>query len=547
MAGTPSAGPAHAVVLGASIGGLLAARVLADFYQEVTIVERDMLPVAPVNRRGVPQGKQIHVIQARGTQILDELFPNFVDELRAGGVTSWDDGDLSKLYISVAGHQMVRSGKVPSSQSMSIAFASRPFLEWHVRRRVRAIPNVRFLEGHDVVGLAATPDRERVTGARVVNRETNCLITLSADLVVDATGRGSRAPNFLEELGYGRPREDELTVQLAYACQPLRLAPGAVEEHMIALFPAPGRPKMFALFGYEHDTWMFSVGAVAGLQPPSQRADMLRFAADFAPTHALQAIRTGEPLGDVAHHRVPSNRWRRYDKLRRTPDGLLVFGDAVCSFNPIYGQGMTIAAIEATVLRDCLHRGQRALPRRFFRASAKKIRVAWQTAVGSDLALPEVVGPRPLSTRISNAFLDRVMTAAETDLTVAGQFMRVIGMIDPPTRLLRPSIVLRIAQANRVRRSEGRQRMSTSAMPLPIPQDTAGGVRPSQQTGERNPTMSVAVIDGRPPDLTRNANSRSANMDVPAECSNERPQHLPTQRIQNNVDDDNAPVTIVAW
>jgi 2-polyprenyl-6-methoxyphenol hydroxylase-like FAD-dependent oxidoreductase len=444
----------HALILGASMGGLLAARVLADFYRNVTVVERDVLPAAPVNRRGVPQGRQLHAIHARGTQILDELFPDFLDELRAGGVKSWDDGDFSKLCISVAGHQMVRSGSLGSPQSMSISFPSRLFLEWNVRKRVRAISNVTLLEGHDVVGLTATPARDRVTGARVVNRDITQETTLTADLVVDATGRGSRTPNFLEELGYGRPPEDELNVHLAYACQLLRIAPGAVEEHLIALFPVPGRPKMFGLFGYENDTWMFGVGAMAGLEPPSQPADMLRFAADFAPAHALQAIRAAEPLGEVAHHRVPSNRWRRYDKMRRTPDGLLVFGDAICSFNPIYGQGMTVAAIEATVLRDCLRLGERGLPRRFFRASAKKIRVAWQTAVGSDLTLPEVVGPRSASMRITNAFLDLVMTAAETDPIVTGQFLRVIGMIDPPARLLSPSILRRIARANRSPRTD---------------------------------------------------------------------------------------------
>jgi 2-polyprenyl-6-methoxyphenol hydroxylase-like FAD-dependent oxidoreductase len=132
--------------------------------------------------------------------------------------------------------------------------------------------------------------------------------------------------------------------------------------------------------------------------------------------------------------------------MRRLPDRLLVVGDAVCSFNPIYGQGMTVAAIEATVLRDCLRREDRDLTRRFFSASAEKVRIAWQTAVGSDLALPEVVGPRPVSMRISNAFIERVLTAAEVDPVVAGQFMRVTGMVDPPTRLFRPSILLRVAR-----------------------------------------------------------------------------------------------------
>lgn len=437
----------HAVVLGASMGGLLAARVLADFYDRVTVVERDLLPADPVNRRGVPQGRLIHAIQARGTQILDELLPGFRDELAAGGVPSWEDGDFSRFRISVGGHQLTPAGRAPNSPS--VYFPSRPFLEWNVRRRVRAIPNVTILENHDVVGLSSTPDRDCITGARVADRDGGRERSLAADLVVDATGRASRTPNFLEELGYGRPPQDELMVHLAYSCQLLRVAPGALDEHMIAVFPEPGRPKMFGLIGYENDIWMFGVGAMAGLEPPRRRADMLGFAADFAPAHALEAIRAAEPLSEVIHYRVPSNRWRRYDKMRRTPDRLLVVGDAVCSFNPIYGQGMTVAAIEATVLRNCLRLGTRDLPHRFFRATAKHVRVAWQTAVGSDLALPEVAGPRPLTMRITNAYLERVMTAAETDPVVTGQFMRVVGMMDPPLRLFRPAMLLRVAQTGR--------------------------------------------------------------------------------------------------
>jgi 2-polyprenyl-6-methoxyphenol hydroxylase-like FAD-dependent oxidoreductase len=451
----------HAVVLGASMGGLLAARVLADFYDRVTVVDRDILPADPVNRRGVPQGRMLHAALARCTQVLDELFPGFVDDLKATGVDSWDDGDLSKLWLSAGGHQAVRSGKAPNAPM--VLFPSRPLLEWDVRRRVQEISNVVFLEGHDVLGLTATPERDRVTGARVVDRADDREKTLTADLVVDATGRGSRTPVFLEQLGYGRPTEDELVVQLAYACQPLRIAPGAVKEYMIVLFPKPGRPKMFGLTKYENNTWMFGVGTLAGAEPPSEPAEMLQFAADFAPPHVLEAIRTAEPLGEVVHHRVPSNRWRRYDKMRRTPEGLLVVGDAVCSFNPIYGQGMTVAAIEATVLRDCLRHGDRGLARRFFRASAKTVRVAWQTAVGSDLNLPEVVGPRPISMRFTNAFLERVLTAVEADPVVAGQFMRVTAMVDPPSRLLRPSILLRVMRAGGQRPTDVRSIDEASA------------------------------------------------------------------------------------
>ncbi|PRC44598.1 2-polyprenyl-6-methoxyphenol hydroxylase-like oxidoreductase, partial [Mycobacterium sp. ITM-2017-0098] len=273
-----------------------------------------------------------------------------------------------------------------------------------------------------------------------------------ADLVVDATGRGSRTPVFLEQLGYDRPAEDEVVVNLAYACQPVRVAPGSIEENFIAIFPEPGRPKMFAAIGYENDIAMFAVGAMAGLHPPRTAGEMLTFAADCAPAAALAAFADAVPTGEVAHHRVPSNRWRRYDKIRRLPDGLIVLGDAICSFNPIYGQGMTVAAIESIVLRDCLSRGDRDLPRRFFRSSAKKIRIAWQSATGSDLALPEVKGTVPLSMRLSNAYLDQVMTAAETDPTVMLRFMRVIGLIDSPAKLLSPAFMFRVVKSNRLRR-----------------------------------------------------------------------------------------------
>jgi 2-polyprenyl-6-methoxyphenol hydroxylase-like FAD-dependent oxidoreductase len=335
---------------------------------------------------------------------------------------------------------------------------------------------VAILEHHDVLALTSTTDRNRVTGVEVVDRETQRRTSLSADLIVDVTGRGSRAPVFLEQLGYDRPKEDEVIVHLAYACQPVRIAPGTVTENFIAVMPEPGRTKMFGAIHYENDTAMFAVGAMAGLEPPGNYPEMLEFAADVAPVAVLAAFADAEPLGEVTHYRVPSNRWRRYDKMRRFPAGLIVLGDAVCSFNPIYGQGMTVAAIEALVLRDCLRRGDKDLPRRFFRASAKKIRIAWQTATGSDLALPEVKGQPPLSMRLSNAYLDRVMTAAESDPVVMLSFLRVMGMMDSPARLLLPSFVFRVLRAKRSR-SQRPQLLSAThgeAAPATVQANSAG-------------------------------------------------------------------------
>ncbi len=184
---------------------------------------------------------------------------------------------------------------------------------------------------------------------------------------------------------------------------------------------------------------------------------MLAFAEGLAPAHVLEAIRAAEPLTEVCRFRYPESRWRRYDKMRRFPAGLLVLGDAICSFNPIYGQGMTVAALQAQALRQCLYRGANDLARRYFRAAAKPIGVAWRFAVGGDLNLPEVEGPRPLSLRLTNRYVDRLQTAAESDIVVAEQFTKVIALIDPPTRLLHPKMMIRVATANPRRRQRDSQ------------------------------------------------------------------------------------------
>ncbi|OQZ88299.1 2-polyprenyl-6-methoxyphenol hydroxylase-like oxidoreductase [Mycobacterium alsense] len=453
--------------------------MLADFYRTVTVVERDILPDGPATRRGVAQGGLPHLPAARGTQIMNELFPGFVDELVAGGARVWNDGDLSRFWVSFGGHRFLRSGTIPDPDSISGYYVSRPFIEWSLRRRVLAISNVEIVQGHDAVRLTAVPKRDRVTGVVVARRDSGAETSLAADLVVDATGRGSRAPAFLDDLGYPRPCEDQLTVHVSYAGLPIHIPPGMLREYLAFSGPEPSRPVCFAMFAGENDTYRLAVQTVAGQKPPADRIALLDCLADMAPEHLLDAARRAEPLADMAHYRFPSNRWRRYDKLARTPDGLIVVGDALCSFNPLYGQGMSVAAIEALILRDCLQQGDRDLPRRFFRTSAKEVRVAWQAAVGSDLTLPQIAGKRPLSIRMINAYLDRVLAAAETDPAVVQQFMRSMNLVDPPSRLLRPSTMLRVLKKSRKRRVAGEATIvaGTTAPDRTRQDGTIGGYR----------------------------------------------------------------------
>jgi 2-polyprenyl-6-methoxyphenol hydroxylase-like FAD-dependent oxidoreductase len=437
----------HAVVLGASMAGLLAARSLADFFDTVTVVERDPLLDTPTARRGVPQGRHVHGLLASGAQVLEELFPGILDELVRDGAHYFDGADLSRLSYELGGHPMVSTG---SASSFNLYLASRPFLEEHVRGRLRNIPNVTLLDEHDVVALTSTPGapgHSRITGARVADRRTGEDAALTADLVVDATGRAARTPFWLDSLGYGRPLEEHVNVHMTYASQALRMAPEAVHEVAFVVGYVPGRPRGFGMLRCENDTWMFTVTGVAGHEPPCDLVGMCEFVADCAPARMLAAVRAAEPIGEPVRHRMPSSQWRRYDKMRRFPEGLLVIGDAICSFNPIYGQGMTVAALEALALRHCLAGGTKDLAYRFFRDATAPIRQAWQLSTNADLALPEIDGTPPLVARLLNRYVDRVLTATEYDTAVLNQFVRVTSMLDPATRLLRPAMMWAAAGA----------------------------------------------------------------------------------------------------
>ena len=436
----------HAVVLGAGLAGLLAARVLVDAYGRVTVVERDLLPGTAENRRGVPQGRHAHLLVPRGAEILDELFPGLLDELVIGGAPVIRD--FSELRFAPGGH-LLRLEGAPTQPTPY--HPSRPYLEGHVRARVRALPPVEIIDGCQVAGLVTTPARERVTGVRVSRLAAGGTESvLDADLVVDATGRAGRTAAWLATIGYDPPREEQLTIRLKYASRHLRMPTGALGgAKVVGIGAEPDRPTGFALFAQENDRWVLTVFGYDEHHPPTDPEGFLRFVEAIAPPDVFAAIRDAEPLDDIVGYRFPANVRRRYERLRRFPAGLLVFGDAICSTNPAYGLGMSVAALQATALQHTLAGGNHDLGRRFFRAAAKPIAMAWQQVVGAELALPQVPGPRRLPVRVMNTYAQRVLIAAERDPATAERLLRVAALQDPPTRLFRPRTALRALLGNR--------------------------------------------------------------------------------------------------
>ncbi|XCI59520.1 hydroxylase [Mycolicibacterium parafortuitum] len=444
------------MVLGASMAGLLAARVLTEFYDRVTIVDRDELDDTAAPRHGVPQSRQPHVVLARCGQVVEELFPGVTDEMVGAGAHLWRSGDLGELYTRFSGHLVTRTGRLRDPEKLTLLHASRPFIESHVRRRVRALPAVTLVDRHDADALTWSADT--VTGVRVTSRPEHRQYEIAADLVVDATGRGSRTPALLERMGFARPREDHLTVHVSYVSMPVRIPDGLLNEILFIDMPMAGRPYGWAMSRCENNDWQVLVGTL-GIAPPAGEDEFYSYLRELMPAHAYAALLAGEPLADIALYKFPASRWRRYDKLTRMPCGLLVTGDAVASFNPIYGQGMTVAAVAAIALRECLRADGGELSRRFHRAAAKSIDIAWRTAVGSDLALPEVEGKRSLSMKMTTALLDRILLACETDPWMAQEFQMVTGMLAPPSRLVHPKVLRRVLAAR------GRQNLDADGVP----------------------------------------------------------------------------------
>ncbi len=438
----------HAIVMGGSMAGLLAARVLTDHFAHVTIVERDTLPVAAGQRRGVPQGQHTHGLLASGRRTLDRLFPGFSAELAGSGAIPGDM--LRDVRWFFEGAPLAR----PASDMQGL-MATRPFLEAGVRARVRQLPNVTVRDACQVAGLITIEAHAQVTGIRLLTGEA-----LEADLVVDATGRGSRTPQWLQALGYDAPAEERIEIGLGYTTRFFR----RVATHMngdlgMVAPPTPDGKRGGVMVAQEGQRWTVTLISHFVEPAPLDLPGFVAYAA-LLPSPAIhEVVRVAEPIGEGVTSRFPASVRRRYERLTRFPERFVVVGDGICSFNPIYGQGMSVAALEALALGEVLAQGTLSVGHRFFAKAAPIIDTPWTTAVGSDLRMPETVGPRNLGVTLINGYIARLHKAAHTDATLATTFMRVANLLAPPSDVLKPSTVGRVVigtLAGIVRRTLGR-------------------------------------------------------------------------------------------
>lgn len=432
----------RAVVIGGSMAGLSAAAVLASRFATVVIVERDAFPDHPADRKGVPQGRHAHGLLPSGMIRLEGWFPGLTQDLLADGAPLLDIGSDALWYQGGYRHRFPTGITSPMT--------SRALLEHHVRRRTLALPNVTVRPGTGAAGLLTDDDGTQVTGVLLADGTA-----IPADLVVDASGRQGRSLRWLEELGYEAPPITEVAIDVAYASrifQRDRSRDTGYDFAIVLAGPPTGRQGV--AIRMEGDRWIVTLAGVHGERPPSDDAGFLAFARSLPAPDIAELVESSVPLGAIVTHRLHSNQRRHVERMRRVPGGLVLLGDAVCSFNPTYGQGMTTATLQAEALGRALDQTtgvDARVVKAFYKRAAKAITPAWQLTTGADFALPATKGRKAPGTDLLNRLMPHVFHAARVDAAVCLRVIEVTSLLRPPPALLTPAMMLRVFRASRRR------------------------------------------------------------------------------------------------
>ncbi|MGW9025740.1 FAD-dependent oxidoreductase [Streptomyces sp. NPDC055722] len=438
MSETGSVRRCTAIVIGGGMTGILTASVLADVAR-VTVIERDVLPEEPAPRKGLPQGRHAHLLWSGGVKALEQLLPGSIDQLVRRGARRVPI--MTGMVSKAPSGQWFR--RFNHARHVNLV-CSRDLLDAEIRRAVLRHPGIDVRHHTEVVGLEGSPDR--VTGVRI--RSANRAASLSADLVIDASGRGSRAGIWLQALGLPAVDERVVDAGVGYASRMYR-APATAEDFPIINVQAnpkqaPGRGGV--ILPIENGQWLVTLAGTRGGQPTSSNEAFVPFAESLPHPVIGHLLASTEPLTDVVTTRSTANTRRFYEQAARWPAGFAVLGDAVASYNPVYGHGLTASAQSVVGLRHILRTYDLAEPetaRRIQRAASRPVAHAWDLAVGQDAFYPGATSQPPTRLEKSLAgFIDRAVDAGARNPHALRALLDVMSMEKPPTRLLHPDMLL---------------------------------------------------------------------------------------------------------
>ena len=436
----------RAIVIGGSIAGLLTARILANHFQQVTIIERDSL-VEGNKRSGVPQTSFVHVLVKQGLDIVESLFPGFHEELiTQGGIKVDAAADID--FLSPGGWG------VRFDSELKIVSCSRTLLEESLRKRVLALPQITIETDTKVKILLADNNRTKVTGVTLQKRNSSIPESIFADLIVDASGRSSSLSQWLTDLGYEKPEETVIDAHIGYASRIYKIPQETSRDWQVMFIQAspPQSPYGAIIAPIEGERWI--VGLMGGdyTTPHPNETEWFNFIAQLPTNRVEEAIKTAEPISPIMCFRNAANRSRHCERLSRWPDNFVALGDAVCSFNPVYGQGMTVAAMGAITLDYCLReqdsKSLQGMAQKFQKRLAKVNTISWELATGEDYRYRTTEGDKPnFTTKLMHAYMEQVLPLTNYNIFVRLTLLRVFHLLRSPLALLHPRImILVIAQ-----------------------------------------------------------------------------------------------------
>jgi 2-polyprenyl-6-methoxyphenol hydroxylase-like FAD-dependent oxidoreductase len=435
----------HAVVIGAGIGGLAAAKALSSHFDLVTVLDRDVLPASPEPRPGTPQSRHSHGLLTGGEMALSDLFPDFKKELEDAGAVRvrsgfdvwWERPGFDPFPVRDLGYD---------------GFCmSRPLLEFVIRRLVEQQANINLLPGCRVSALVASPDRNRVAGVRYDDAEGRTSV-LASDLVIDASGRGALTLALLESIGAAKPDETEIGIDVAYSTAIFEVPKDPPPWKGLLHLPLPPNSSRGAiLLPIENGCWMVALGAAHGDAPAGDIEGYMAFARSLRTPTVYDAIKNAKQAGDIARFKFPSSIRRHFERLQVFPPGLLPIADAVCRFNPVFGQGMSIAAQEAFALKRLLEE-RRGLPNPldglaqvFFAEVQSLLDAPWRVAE-NDFIYPQTRGERPADFERRIQYGIALMRLAAEDPSVHKIVTEVGSLLKPPSVLSEAPLADRVIQ-----------------------------------------------------------------------------------------------------
>ena len=433
-----------AIVIGAGMAGLCTAQVLSEHFRKVIVVERDKLTNSSEHRKGVPQSHHVHVLQTAGRFALDKLFPDVDKHIASLGVEPLDwCRDMKMYHVGGWRHH-------GNSSDLLVRPVSRPLLEWVVRRELLKKNQVEFYDGMKVIGLLLSEDRKSVVGVRL-KQECGTISEINAKITIAASGGNSSVMGWFKDIELPIP-DEEVVSHDAYYSSRIYKAPKADNFPWRTMYVFPSPPKSFtggAILPIEGGQWHVTLAGYDSHVPPINDEGFEGFAMQLPGEGEFgRALAAAEPISAIRRYKLPPNRWRHFEKMDILPDGFIAIGNTLCEFNPSYGQGMTVAAQSALVLKEvlCQNGFENNLPRSFYKKVTPYLKVPWASATISDkrFSTTNELKLSRFETILSN-YMDMLFDAAVYDRELWRRALAVLHMVEPPLTLIKPSSILKVA------------------------------------------------------------------------------------------------------